>query len=112
TMTIGGFSMADAKLPKGVKRITIVRHTAEEAQVPTVYPEEKKRKKQSKGLRFLERAVRLHSKSKRIYADTYAARHERSNRKRRDGWLKDYLSNVARAHRKAKKQVRWSKLFT
>jgi hypothetical protein len=105
--------MTDVKLPKGVKRITIVTVTGagEDATAQTLYRAGGKRKKQSKGLRFFERLMRRQAEAGTTYADTYLARHKRSNRKRRDGWLKDYGSNMMRARRKASKKMRWAKLL-
>jgi len=36
----------------------------------------------------------------------YISRHDRSNRKKRDGWLRDYVFNLARANREGMKKLR------
>ena len=36
--------------------------------------------------------------------NSYLARHNKSNRKRKDGWVRDYALNVLRASRKTRRQ--------
>jgi hypothetical protein len=71
-----------------------------------VYSLKKKRKKQSKGLRFLEKLVRRRAQASQAFSNEYAERHRRSNRKKRDGWLRDLGVNVFKANDKAAKKLR------
>ncbi len=105
-----------AKLPKSIRSITIIKRSdspthAGESERITVEPK-RKRKKQTKGLvRIMERLARRGAKANLKSAETYLERHKRSNRKRRDGWLRDQFENTNRANRKAYKAFKLSKLF-
>lgn len=96
------------KLPKTVKRITVLKTSAEGFSAPVkVYSNKKKKgKKQSRGLRALERLTRRNAKAQQTYADVYADRHKRSNRKKRDGWLRDLGYNLLKANQKSQKKMR------
>lgn len=105
-----------AKLPKSIKRITILQskeRSTDGGDVGRVVVKRKrKRKKKSKGLtRIWERVARQAAKSNKSTADNYLSRHRRSNRKRRDGWLRDYSYNWSRASRKGGKKFKLSKIF-
>jgi hypothetical protein len=41
---------------------------------------------------------------------TYLERHERSNLKHRDGWVRDLAVNVFRANRAGMKKLRWFRI--
>jgi hypothetical protein len=58
-----------------------------------------RKRKQSKVVRPLERGLRKAMRRQLDIAQLYLARHERSNRRKRDGWLKDLPLNVYRAVR-------------
>lgn len=104
-----------SKLPKSVKRITILKANGDEPGVAlgrVVVKKKRKKKRQSKGLvRIYERAARGLARSNRKSADAYLSRHRRSNKKRRDGWLRDWSYNWTRANRKGGKAFKLSKLF-
>lgn len=103
------------KLPKSIKRITILKASSGEGQGDGgryVVKKKKKKKKQSKGLaKIWERATRRGAKANKSISDTYLRRHRRSNRKRRDGWMRDWSYNWNRASRKGGKKFKFSKLF-
>jgi hypothetical protein len=104
------------KLPKAVRRITILKTPATlkvgEGFGRIEVKRKRKRKKQSKGLtRVLERLARRSAKADVKTADAYLDRHRRSNKKRRDGWLRDLSYNMLRARRKGGKSLKFSKLF-
>ena len=104
------------QLPKAIRRITILKAPAQLTLGGSLgrieVKRKRKRKKQSKGLvRILERAARRSAKSEAKTADIYLGRHRRSNKKRRDGWLRDLGYNMMRARRKGSKAFKLSKLF-
>lgn len=105
-----------ANLPKFIKSITVVRSKSVSGQ-PEVQSAErivvaKRKKRESKGfLGFVERVIRHGAKAQAIGARSYLLRHDRSNRKRRDGWLRDQGLNRMRAQKKALKAFKFSKLF-
>ena len=61
--------------------------------------------------KLLEKLTRRSMRSSRSYFDTYLDRHNRSNRKKKDGWLKDMAENVAKAGKKGRKRFKLSSLF-
>ena len=104
------------KLPKGLKRIIILKRDENatlSGGVDRIVVEKKsKKKKQSKGLiGVVERLARRSAESSSLTADSYLSRHRRSNRKRRDGWLRDLGYNVLRSRRKGDKEIKLSKIF-
>ena len=105
-----------AKLPKSIKRITILKSDStgglSEGRASFVIKKKKKKsKKQSKGLKIWERIARRGAKANESSTENYLSRHRRSNKKRRDGWLRDYSYNWSRARRKGDKKFKLSKLF-
>ena len=100
-----------AKLPKSIKRITILKSEGAGGG-GMVVKQKRKKKKQSKGLvKVWERYTRRSAKAEQKSVDTYLSRHRRSNRKHRDGWLRDYTYNWARSRRKGNKKLKLSKLW-
>ena len=63
---------------------------------------EYRRKKQSPLLRPIERVLRRAIKFEARLLNEYLGRHERSNSRKRDGWIKDLSDNVTRSIRKSK----------
>ncbi len=57
----------------------------------------KKRKKQSKYLSPYEKYVRKVAKRQEEATHTYVERHKRSNRKKKNGWLKDFAKNYSKS---------------
>ncbi|AKT38850.1 hypothetical protein [Chondromyces crocatus] len=101
------------KLPKSVKRITILKTLDQPALGGGLgrieVKRKRKNKKQSKGLtRILERLARGQAKSSAKTAEAYLDRHRSSNKKRRDGWLRDLSYNLLRARRKGGKAFKLS----
>lgn len=58
-----------------------------------------RKRKQSKMVRPVEKSLRKAVRRQLDIAQLYLARHERSNRRKRDGWLKDLPRNIYRAVR-------------
>ncbi len=104
-----------AKLPKSIRRITVLKATGPDGSGEggrMVIKKKRKKKKQSKGIvRIFERAARSSGRADRSTAEAYLSRHRRSNKKRRDGWLRDFAYNTMRANRKGSKKFKLSKLF-
>ncbi len=102
-----------SKLPKSIKRITILKaETGDTGLGQMVIKKKRKKKKQSKGLvKLWERIARRSVAADKSSADAYLSRHRRSNKKRRDGWLRDYTYNWMRARRKGGKKFKLSKIF-
>ena len=97
-----------------IKRVTVIKRDDRGRIVSRdAYESERKTKKQSKTLRPMERNLRRMLEFQQDVITNYLGRHERSNRKRRDGWLSDMPRNMMRAVRKSKPKrlFKVSKLF-
>lgn len=100
------------KLGRVVKRVTILGSDVSGQNYPTVvYKKRRKSKKGSPGLRNLEKMTRNVIEGQSTQMDTYLRRHKRSNRKRRNGWMRDMGTNVLRAASKGMKKVRPARWF-
>lgn len=117
------------RLSKAVKRIVLPQHIVAAISTPGatsgvpgalsgsgaggayVLKHKKKRKKLSKGTGIFEKLTRRLAKANIRGGDEYLYRHRRSNRKRRDGWLRDLSENLMRGNRKGRKSLKLSKLF-
>ena len=92
---------------KGVKRITVLGADSSGAHAPVqVFKEKKGTKKGSRGLRGVEKLARRMLDAQSTMSSNLLDRHKRSNRKRRDGWLRDLAVNSVRAHRKGMKRLK------
>lgn len=98
--------MADAQFPKSVKRIIMFESDASGALRPVVeYDRRGKRRKQSKHLKQVEKAVRRVTEAGSAGMSSYLDRHKRSNEKKKDGWIRDLGKNVAAASKKTSKKL-------
>ena len=99
---------------KGIKRIIIpasAQLNGGTGEAIKIKSKRRKRKKQSKGFKFLEKLTRRSMGSGGSVYDQYLKRHKRSNRKKKNGWLKDLSKNSFNAMRKGRKQFKLSTLF-
>ena len=69
------------------------------------------KRKGTRLLRPFDRAVRRLARAQETVAAEYLARHDRSNSKRRDGWLRDLGNNVYRASRRGQKALKLDRLI-
>ena len=96
---------------KGIKRIIIPASAQPSGVVIKLTGKRRKRRKQSRGFKILEKLARRSAKSHGTTYDQYLKRHKRSNRKKKDGWIKDWTKNAFNAVRKGRKRVKMSSLF-
>jgi hypothetical protein len=104
--------MEPPRMRKWVARVTLVeRDESGETTVRTLYKRDwKKKKKQTDGLKEVGKGIRRVHNALRTFEDEYVRRHDRSIGKKRDGWVKDFPSNVVKSARKGAKKVepsRW-----
>ena len=71
----------------------------------------KKRRKQSKSLKLFEKIARRGARAQQRTFGEYLYRHDRSNRKKKDGWLKDISKNLMSSSKKGRKRFKLSTLF-
>lgn len=94
--------MEHIRLGKSVRRVTLLKpDTSGHLQPTMVYQVKDKKKKQTRFLRPAERARRRAIRAQRVFWDSVASRHDDSNMKRRDGWIRNALTDVARAYQKS-----------
>jgi hypothetical protein len=100
------------RLSKSVRRVVQLQYDESGNLVPTVvYKRRSRKRKASSSLRPLEKSVRKMARAQATFANTYLRKHNRSSRKRRDGWLSDFVSNCADAGKKARKPLRITKSY-
>ena len=87
-----------------IRRVTIVHRDGDrDGLVATAIrgDERPRKKKQSKGLRVVERLARRLAKAAHAGTSEYLTRHREANRRKRDGWARELSKNLARAQRKS-----------
>jgi hypothetical protein len=99
---------SELRLPKSVKSVTFLRPDPDGAgrSPVTVYAAKAKRKKSTRALKAVEKWARRTTEAQAAYADTYLKRHRRSNTKKRDGWMRDYAYNMAKAYQRGGKRLK------
>src|SRR3954468_10663671 len=95
------------KLDKKVLRVTVVKREADGTRIAIpVYDEMattlmQPRKKQTGVYKYAEKKTRRGARRGIRLIDYYLALHERSNRKKKNGWARDYFKNTFKAARKS-----------
>ncbi|NES23203.1 MAG: hypothetical protein F6K41_30865 [Symploca sp. SIO3E6] len=82
------------------KRVVVLQSDGDFGSLPRTLSgsrPKKKRKKQSRVLKPFEKAVRDLAKRQAEATSEYIERHERSNRKKKDGWIKDFPKNYSKS---------------
>jgi hypothetical protein len=96
----------DLRLSKAVEKVILIRRDESGRDVlRTVYRRSERRKSSTGPLRMVGSAVRKIIAAQEAAARTYLDRHDRSNREKSDGWLRDLTYNVYRATRRGLKKV-------
>jgi len=103
--------MKDMRFPASVRRVVRLTQDAAGNVAPQVVfeREETGPKKGSRMLRPFEKMVHRWAKGEQARAARYLERHERSNAKKKDGWVRDLNLNVFRAAKAGAKPLRWSR---
>jgi hypothetical protein len=94
------------RLSKDVRSIVQLQRDDDGTLVPSViYRAERRKKRGSSTFKPLEKTVRKIAKSQTRFAGTYLKKHARSNEKRKDGWMKDLVTNLTNAESKGRKSL-------
>jgi hypothetical protein len=88
------------------RRVTVVTGRGASATQVVVYEQRRKGRKSSMMFKGAEKLVRRSMAAQAAYANRYLERHQASNAKHRDGWMRDSVYNVASAGKKAVKVMR------
>ena len=93
--------MEQLRLSKSIRSVTLLASDASGLVKPVVvYERPRKKKKQTRLFRPLEKKVRRAASAQAAFANAYVSRHRNSNGKRKDGWIRDLNGNLARATRR------------
>src|SRR5262245_20123207 len=87
-------------------RVTIIHRGTEHPETVTVYREPRKRRKMSPLARPIERVARRLVRAQVIFGQEVLRRHDRANRRRRDGWLLEAPAIILESGRKAYNEAR------
>jgi hypothetical protein len=97
----------DVRVTKGVESITIIKREEGGGETTrTVYRRKSRRKRGTEPLDSLGHVVRKIVEGGRLAAEKYLGEHDESNRKKRDGWVRDLPYNVYRATSRGLRKVR------
>ena len=91
--------MDNLYLPKAVEKIVVLHDDGP----MTIHRRRKKKRKSSRLLKPMRKLVRTAAKSQRVHADEFLRRADRSDQKKRNGWVKDLGKNSKLASRRSKK---------
>jgi hypothetical protein len=95
------------RLSKSVRRITVLQRDGSGSWSPvTLFKKGRKKKKSTALLKPVERLTRSLVEASDKGTSTYLRRHKKANRKRRDGWVRDFPNNFVRATSKAAREIR------
>ena len=88
-----------------IKRITVLNGESDGSAVTFKSKKKKKKRRLSKWLKPYERRQRRMVEAMNAFGKESLLRHNKSNRKRRNGFLRDGGLNILRANRKALKKL-------
>jgi Family of unknown function (DUF6312) len=105
--------MENPRLSGSINRITVLRQDPSGFTVPVVvYRRGSRGKKGSRTFKAAEKSTRRRAKAQRKTAANYLMRHDKSNRKKKDGWIRDLFVNTVRADSKGIKALKLNRMFS
>jgi hypothetical protein len=90
-----------AQMDDPIERITVIQHKGDVSETATVYLKPRKRRKVSMLGGPCERVARRLVRSHIVFGQEMLRRHDKANRRRRDGWLIEAPSTIIESGRKA-----------
>jgi hypothetical protein len=97
----------NVRMSKGVEEVIVLRRDEHgRLRTRTIYKRSKKRKKGTPPVSTVGRVMRKIVSGTESAAKVYLDRHDESNRKKSDGWLRDLPYNTYRAARRGFRRVR------
>ena len=100
-----------ARVNRSVVKVVQLQEDGSGNLAPVVlYKKSGKKKKVTGILRPLEKAIRRAAKAQAAMADKYVERHDRSNRKNRDGFVRDMVPNLLDAGNNGRKKLRLGRM--
>ena len=108
--------MEPMRVTKSVRRIVALRRDEHGHTLPVILYEKRGKnrgeRRTSRLFRPAEKMTRRWAEGYRAAADSYLARHNRSNGKKKDGWMRDYAYNVMKATNRGRKRLKLRRLPT
>jgi Family of unknown function (DUF6312) len=95
------------RLPESVRSVVVIRADNSGRMVSTTLHEKETRKKKgTRKLRPVERAITRAAEGAQEFANSYLSRHDKSNEKKKNGWARDFAYNVYKADRAGMKKLK------
>jgi hypothetical protein len=88
------------------ERVTVIRRHGNEAESVTVYKDPENRRRVSVITEPFERMARQLIRAQIVFGQEVLRRHERANRRRRDGWLVEAPTTLLESGRMAYNEAR------
>ena len=99
-------------ISSAVRKITVLKHGPDgQVSALEIYKSDDKKPKSTKALSPVEKMVRMAADVNATIGNDYLARHKKSRRKKKDGWLLDAAGNAMRSSLKGMKRVKITKLM-
>ena len=81
-----------------IRKVILLKTDEAGAVTPVVlFRAARKKAKSTRLLRPLEKLARHAATAESTFASAYLSRHDRSNAKKKDGWIRDIVPNLAKA---------------
>lgn len=95
------------RVGSAVRSITVTQTSLTgPAKVVEIYSrKDKKRKKESAWVRMVGRFARRMARARMLSGQYYLERHDRSRRKKKNGWSRDFADNLKKARKDANKRA-------
>jgi len=71
----------------------------------------KKKKRRSREMKGIERMVRRGAMADSGFSKRYLREHRKSNRKKKDGWARDFSDNIYKAGKRGRKKLKIRRLL-
>jgi hypothetical protein len=92
-------------MSKKVRVVAIYRVNGEQVERVAGDERAKPKRKSSRSMKMFERVHRTLLDANRTFAEESVARHDKSSRRKKDGWVMDMSKNQLAASRKAMKRI-------
>ncbi|MEI6666773.1 MAG: hypothetical protein WCP29_01355 [Acidobacteriota bacterium] len=97
--------MEQSRPISSIRKVILLKTDEAGAVTPVVlFEAAEKKKKSTRILRPLEKLARHAATAESTFASDYLSRHERSNAKKKDGWIRDIVPNLAKAAKHGAKE--------
>jgi hypothetical protein len=104
--------MANLALSESVDKVVRLERNPQGQYVPIeLYTTDTTSRKTTKKAKPFERLVNQFVEAQAVIVDDYRERHKRSASKKKNGWLKDLVTNARKSTAKGRKKIKISKAF-